>query len=82
MSVHTYTVCAINILCYSCSKYLNSSVTLPEYVSKLLDDLASVKNQNRKANSVDPDEMAHYDQSHPYLNCLQKYCYALQGLQG
>ena len=32
----------------------------------------SVNNQNRMANSVDPDEMAHYETSHQDLNCLQK----------
>ena len=29
----------------------------------------SVKNQNRMANSVDPDEMAHYEPSHQDLHC-------------
>ena len=27
------------------------------------------------ANSVDPDEMAHYEPSHLDLHCLQKYLY-------
>ena len=31
-----------------------------------------VKNQNEVANSVDPDEMAHYEPSHHDLHCLQK----------
>ena len=37
----------------------------------------SVKNKNWMANSVDPDEMAHYEPSHQDLHCLQK-----MGLQG
>ena len=32
----------------------------------------SIKNQNRMANSVDPDETAHYEPSHQDLRCLQK----------
>ena len=32
----------------------------------------SVKNKNRMANCVDPDEMVHYEQSHHDLHCLQK----------
>ena len=44
---------------------------------------ASVKNQNRMANSVDPDVMAHYEPSHQDLHCLQKLmtvrCFYLQG---
>ena len=42
----------------------------------------SVKNQNRMANSVEPDEMAHYEPSHQDLNCLQKHCFSLQGRKG
>ena len=30
---------------------------------------------NRMANSVDPDEMAHYEPSHLDLHCLQRYLY-------
>ena len=33
------------------------------------------KINNRIANSVDPDEMAHYEPSHLDLHCLQKYLY-------
>ena len=33
----------------------------------------SVKYQNRLANSVDPDEMAHYEPSHQDLHRLQRY---------
>ena len=29
----------------------------------------------RMANSVDPDEMAHYEQSYLDLHCLQRYLY-------
>ena len=32
----------------------------------------SVKNQNRMENSVDPDEMAHYEPSNLDLHCLQR----------
>ena len=32
----------------------------------------SQKVNNRKANSVDPDEMAHYEPSHQDLYCFQK----------
>ena len=31
------------------------------------------------ANSVDPDEMAHYELSHLDLHCLQKHLSWLQG---
>ena len=31
----------------------------------------SVKNQNRMANSVDPDETAHYEPSHQDIHSLQ-----------
>ena len=34
----------------------------------------SVKNRNRMANNVDPDEMAHYEPSHQDLHCLQRGC--------
>ena len=33
----------------------------------------SVKNQNRMANSIDPDETAHYEPSHHNLHCLLRY---------
>ena len=39
----------------------------------------SVKNQNRMAYSVDPDERAHYELSHQDLYCLQKKYFGLQG---
>ena len=35
----------------------------------------SIKNQNRMANSVDPDANAHYEPSVQDLHCLQKYIY-------
>ena len=35
----------------------------------------AVKNQNRIANSVDPDEMARYEPSHLDLHCLHRYLY-------
>ena len=35
------------------------------------------KISNRMANSVDPDEMAHYKPSHLDLHCLQRYLYNL-----
>ena len=31
------------------------------------------KKKNRMENSVDPDEMAHYEPSHLDLHCLQRY---------
>ena len=31
-----------------------------------------VKNQNRMANSVDPDETAHFESSHQGLHCLHR----------
>ena len=34
------------------------------------------------ANCVDPDEMAHYELSHPDLHCLQSYLYWLVGMNG
>ena len=33
----------------------------------------SVKNQNRMANSVDPDETVPYEPSHQDLHCLHRY---------
>ena len=33
-------------------------------------------------NSVDPDETAHYEQSHLDLHCLQKYLIKSTGLKG
>ena len=33
------------------------------------------KINNRMANSVDPDETAHYEPSHLGLHCLQRYLY-------
>ena len=41
-----------------------------------------VKNNNRMANSVDPDEMAHYEPSHLDLHCLQRYMYWSAGIRG
>ena len=35
----------------------------------------SVKNQNRMANSVDPNEMAHYEPSYQGLHCLHRYLF-------
>ena len=35
----------------------------------------SVKDQNRTANSVDPNEMAHDEPSHLDLHCLHRYMY-------
>ena len=32
---------------------------------------ASIENQTRMANSVDPDEMARYEPSHQGIYCLQ-----------
>ena len=42
----------------------------------------SVKNQNRIANHVDPDETAHDEPSHQDLQCLQKRCFGLRDLKG
>ena len=39
---------------------------------KLLQIAVLVKNQNRMANRVDPDETAHDEPSHQDLHCLQK----------
>ena len=41
----------------------------------------SVKNQNRMADSVDPDEMALYEPSHRDLYCLHMYLIWSAGLQ-
>ena len=41
-----------------------------------------VKNQNRMANSVDPDETAHYELSHQDLHCLHRYVVWFAGLKG
>ena len=44
----------------------------------------SVKIKNRMADSVDPDEMAHYEPSHLDLHCLYRYLFwsaRLKGLQ-
>ena len=35
----------------------------------------SLESKNRMANGVDPDEMAHYEPSHPGLHCWQRYLY-------
>ena len=43
--------------------------------------LRSVKNQNRIANSVDPDEMAHDKPSHQDLHCLHSYLVWPAGLK-
>ena len=37
---------------------------------------------NQLANSVDPDEMVHYEQSYLELHCLQKYKFWSTGLKG
>ena len=42
----------------------------------------SVKNYNKKANSVDPDETAHYEPSHLDLHCLHRYQDLSTGLKG
>ena len=42
----------------------------------------SVKNQNRMANTVDPDETAQYEPSYLYLRCLQMYLLWSAGLIG
>ena len=42
----------------------------------------SVRNQNRMANSVDPDEMAHYEPFHLDLHCSIRYLYKSAGLKG
>ena len=40
------------------------------------------KIKNRMADSVDPDEMAHYEQSHLDLHCLHRYWFWSAGLKG
>ena len=42
----------------------------------------SVKNQNRMANSVEPDETAHYEPPHQALHCLHRYLIRSTGLNG
>ena len=42
----------------------------------------SQKIKNRMANSVDPDEMAHYEPSHLNLHCLQRCLVWFKGLKG
>ena len=39
------------------------------------------QNQNRMANSVDPDETAHYEPSHQDLHCLHEYFIWSAGLK-
>ena len=34
------------------------------------------------ANSIDPDEMAHYEPSHLDLHCLYRYLYQSTGMKG
>ena len=41
-----------------------------------------VKNENRIVNSVDPDETAHYEQSHMDLHRLHWYLNRSKGLKG
>ena len=36
---------------------------------------------NRKANSVDPDETAHYEPSHLDLHCLKRFVYLSAGMR-
>ena len=40
------------------------------------------KIKNRKANRVDPDEMARYEPSHLDLHCLHRYLFWSAGLKG
>ena len=40
------------------------------------------KKKNRMANSVDPDETAHYEPSHLDRLCLQRYLFLSAGLKG
>ena len=49
--------------------------TLPSliFVVPIISDGSESKNENRMANRVDPDEMAHNKPSHLDLHCLQKY---------
>ena len=42
----------------------------------------SLKIINRLANSVDPDETAHYEPSHLDLHCLHRHLYQSMGLKG
>ena len=53
-----------------------------ELTHSLLQIGISVKNHNRKANSVDPHEMAYYELSHLDLHCLQRYLYLSVGTKG
>ena len=41
-----------------------------------------MKISNRMANSVDPDEMAHYEPPHLDLYCLHRCLYQSTGLKG
>ena len=40
-----------------------------------------VSRKSRFANSVDADEMAHYEASHLHLHCLQRYLFGSTGLK-
>ena len=40
------------------------------------------QNHNRLANSVDPDEMAHYEPSHLNLHYFQRHLYWSTGIKG
>ena len=42
----------------------------------------SVKNQDRMASSVEPDETARYKQFHLEPHCLQRYLFWTAGLKG
>ena len=45
----------------------------------ILQTAVTIKNQNRIANSVDPDETAHDEPSHRDLHCLHCYLVCLEG---
>ena len=62
---------------------------IPEFLKWILPSLNLVRtivpntgfsqNLNRTTDSVDPDERAHYESSHPDPHCLHRYVYGLQG---
>ena len=51
-------------------------------IKAIVSNRESVKNQNKVANNVDPDETAHYEPSHLDLHCLQNNIFWSAGLKG
>ena len=52
-----------------------SSVSECGHVHRSKHGIGKNKTKNRMTNSVDPDEMAHYEPSHLDLHCLQRFLF-------